>query len=73
MLYEWKEVFIIAALVHICGVTFYGLFASGEEQEWAKGNNEEMNLLDEDAGIDDVNTNMDFDSTNNRSNYGTVS
>ena len=21
--YEWKEVFIIAALVHICGVTFY--------------------------------------------------
>ena len=28
--------FTIAAIVHICGVTFYGLFASGELQPWAE-------------------------------------
>ena len=35
--YEWKEVFIIAAIVHFCGVIFYGMFASGELQPWADG------------------------------------
>ena len=65
--------FIIAALVHICGVTFYGLFASGEEQEWAKGNNEMITLIEEDTGIDELNQEMDFDKDRSRSNYGTVS
>ena len=65
--------FIIAALVHICGVTFYGLFASGEEQEWAKGNNEMITLIEEDTGIDELNQEMDSDKDRSRSNYGTVS
>ena len=32
---EWETVFLIASLVHFCGVTFYAIFASGEKQEWA--------------------------------------
>lgn len=32
---EWSVVFTIAALVHLFGITFYGIFASGELQPWA--------------------------------------
>ena len=32
---EWERVFLIASLIHFCGVIFYGIFASGEKQEWA--------------------------------------
>lgn len=37
---SWKTVFLLAATVHFCGITFYGIFASGELQPWAeaKGN-----------------------------------
>jgi hypothetical protein len=28
-------VWLIASLVHFCGVIFYGIFASGEKQPWA--------------------------------------
>ena len=28
--------FIIAGLIHICGVIFYGIFASGELQPWSE-------------------------------------
>ncbi|CAK9810748.1 Vesicular glutamate transporter 1 [Anthophora quadrimaculata] len=33
--YSWRNVFIIAACVHIFGITFYGIFCSGELQPWA--------------------------------------
>ncbi|CAG2167173.1 unnamed protein product, partial [Oppiella nova] len=33
---EWQDVFIIAGLIHICGVIFYAIFASGELQPWAE-------------------------------------
>ncbi|NWH69480.1 VGLU1 protein, partial [Piaya cayana] len=33
---EWQWVFLIAALVHYAGVIFYGIFASGETQDWAE-------------------------------------
>ncbi|KAJ9581262.1 hypothetical protein L9F63_023559, partial [Diploptera punctata] len=33
---SWKTVFIMAATVHFIGVTFYGVFASGELQPWAE-------------------------------------
>ncbi|XP_047002784.1 vesicular glutamate transporter 1 [Schistocerca americana] len=33
---SWKTVFIMAAMVHLFGVTFYALFASGELQPWAE-------------------------------------
>ncbi|XP_054153828.1 vesicular glutamate transporter 1-like [Oppia nitens] len=33
---EWQDVFIIAGVIHICGVIFYGIFASGELQNWSE-------------------------------------
>uniref|UniRef100_V9IKM6 Vesicular glutamate transporter 3 n=2 Tax=Apis cerana TaxID=7461 RepID=V9IKM6_APICE len=39
---SWKNVFIIAACVHIFGVTFYAIFCSGELQPWADPNMEEQ-------------------------------
>ena len=33
---EWQDVFILAGVIHICGVIFYGVFASGELQEWGE-------------------------------------
>lgn len=33
----WHEVFWIAGGVHLAGVLFYGIFASGEKQLWADG------------------------------------
>ncbi|XP_076632550.1 vesicular glutamate transporter [Colletes latitarsis] len=47
---SWKNVFIIAACVHIFGVTFYGIFCSGELQPWADPSAEEeksWNAMDE--------------------------
>ena len=38
---EWQRVFLIAALIHFAGVTFYAIFASGEKQEWADPPDEE--------------------------------
>uniref|UniRef100_UPI00398E5B97 vesicular glutamate transporter 3 n=1 Tax=Pristiophorus japonicus TaxID=55135 RepID=UPI00398E5B97 len=32
---EWQNVFVIASMVHYSGVIFYGIFASGEKQDWA--------------------------------------
>jgi ACS family sodium-dependent inorganic phosphate cotransporter-like MFS transporter 6/7/8 len=40
---------LIAALVHYSGVIFYGVFASGEKQEWA----DPENLSEEKCGIID--------------------
>jgi ACS family sodium-dependent inorganic phosphate cotransporter-like MFS transporter 6/7/8 len=33
---EWHHVFLIASSIHFIGVIFYGIFASGELQDWAK-------------------------------------
>lgn len=33
---SWSVVFTIAACVHLFGITFYGIFASGEVQYWAE-------------------------------------
>lgn len=33
---EWQDVFILAGVIHICGVIFYGIFASGELEEWGE-------------------------------------
>lgn len=32
----WSIVFTIGGLVHLFGITFYGIFASGELQPWAE-------------------------------------
>ncbi|XP_069132032.1 vesicular glutamate transporter 1-like isoform X1 [Argopecten irradians] len=39
---EWEVVFIIASVVHFLGITFYGIFASGEKQPWADAPSEDM-------------------------------
>lgn len=39
---SWRNVFIIAACVHIFGVIFYGFFCSGELQPWADPNLDEQ-------------------------------
>lgn len=40
---SWVAVFIVAACVHFFGVTFYGIFCSGELQPWAESSLEEQN------------------------------
>jgi hypothetical protein len=39
-------VFTIAACVHLTGITFYGIFASGELQSWAEPTIEEQKAWD---------------------------
>lgn len=54
---EWQYVFLIASLVHYGGVIFYGLFASGEKQEWAEPENtseEKCGILGEDELADET-------------------
>lgn len=43
---EWKWVFLIAAVIHYLGIIFYGIFASGEKQDWAnpKGESEKIEV-----------------------------
>lgn len=41
---EWSVVFTIAALVHLFGITFYGVFASGELQPWAEPPQQEQQV-----------------------------
>lgn len=42
----WTIVFTIAACVHLTGITFYGIFASGELQPWAEPTLEEQKAWD---------------------------
>ncbi|CAO1352353.1 unnamed protein product [Diamesa hyperborea] len=42
----WTTVFTIAACVHLVGITFYGMFASGDLQDWAEPTLEEQKAWD---------------------------
>lgn len=33
---NWRIVFVLAACVHLFGIVFYAVFASGELQDWAE-------------------------------------
>ena len=33
---SWQHVFLITAFVYVLGAIFYGIFASGDRQEWSK-------------------------------------
>lgn len=44
---EWKIIFIIASCIHFAGITFYGIFASGEKQPWADPPEEERGIIEE--------------------------
>lgn len=41
---EWQYVFATASGIHFVGVIFYGIFASGELQDWAEEKSKEENL-----------------------------
>ncbi|KAL1139802.1 hypothetical protein AAG570_006779 [Ranatra chinensis] len=43
---SWKIVFLMAATVHVIGVSFYAIFASGELQPWAEPPEEQKKAWD---------------------------
>lgn len=38
---EWENVFLISSIIHMAGVVFYAIFASGDLQPWAEPPTEE--------------------------------
>ncbi|XP_059790739.1 vesicular glutamate transporter 3 isoform X2 [Balaenoptera ricei] len=73
---EWQNVFLIAALVHYSGVIFYGVFASGEKQEWADPENlseEKCRIIDRDELAEEIELNHEsFTSPRKKTSYGTT-
>uniref|UniRef100_A0A8C6G0E7 Solute carrier family 17 member 8 n=1 Tax=Moschus moschiferus TaxID=68415 RepID=A0A8C6G0E7_MOSMO len=71
---EWQNVFLIAALVHYSGVIFYGVFASGEKQEWADPENlseEKCGIIDQDELAEETELNHEsFASPRKKMSYG---
>eukprot|EP00070_Physeter_catodon_P001721 XP_007103426.1 vesicular glutamate transporter 3 isoform X2 [Physeter catodon] len=71
---EWQNVFLIAALVHYSGVIFYGVFASGEKQEWADPENlseEKCGIIDRDELAEEIELNPEsFTSPKKKTSYG---
>ncbi|XP_004589680.2 vesicular glutamate transporter 3 isoform X2 [Ochotona princeps] len=71
---EWQNVFLIAALVHYSGVIFYGVFASGEKQEWADPENlseEKCGIIDQDELAEETELNHEtFVSPRKKTSYG---
>ncbi|XP_057597188.1 vesicular glutamate transporter 3 isoform X2 [Hippopotamus amphibius kiboko] len=71
---EWQNVFLIAALVHYSGVIFYGVFASGEKQEWADPENlseEKCGIIDQDELAEETELKQEsFASPKKRMSYG---
>uniref|UniRef100_A0A5F9DLX0 Solute carrier family 17 member 8 n=1 Tax=Oryctolagus cuniculus TaxID=9986 RepID=A0A5F9DLX0_RABIT len=71
---EWQNVFLIAALVHYSGVIFYGVFASGEKQEWADPENlseEKCGIIDQDELAEETELNHEtFVSPGKKTSYG---
>jgi hypothetical protein len=72
---EWSHVFLIASIIHFCGVIFYGIFASGEKQPWAdpkeddepqKSNN--IHERDEDDKLKSYGTTLDSNYNTNINN-----
>ncbi|KFO30306.1 Vesicular glutamate transporter 3 [Fukomys damarensis] len=71
---EWQNVFLIAALVHYSGVIFYGVFASGEKQDWADPENlseEKCGIIDQDELAEETELNYEaFVSPRKKMSYG---
>ncbi|XP_043824855.1 vesicular glutamate transporter 3 isoform X3 [Dromiciops gliroides] len=71
---EWQNVFLIAALVHYSGVIFYGVFASGEKQEWADPENlceEKCGFIDQDELLEEMELNHEtFVCPRKKMSYG---
>ncbi|XP_050085285.1 vesicular glutamate transporter 1 [Anopheles aquasalis] len=60
----WSTVFTIAATVHLVGITFYAIFASGELQPWAEP------TLDEQRAWDPVGTGYEKETAFNEATGG---
>lgn len=71
---EWQNVFLIAALVHYSGVIFYGVFASGEKQDWADPENlseDKCGIIDQDELAEETELNHEtFVSPRKKMSYG---
>ncbi|XP_006888581.1 PREDICTED: vesicular glutamate transporter 3 [Elephantulus edwardii] len=71
---EWQNVFLIAALVHYSGVIFYGVFASGEKQEWADPENlseDKCGIIDQDELAEETELNHEsFVGLQKKMSYG---
>ncbi|KAF4091694.1 hypothetical protein AMELA_G00039370 [Ameiurus melas] len=73
---EWQNVFVIASMVHYCGVIFYAIFASGEKQDWAdpeSTSEEKCGIIEEDELAQEVEPNSDSSlTTSKKMSYGTT-
>ncbi|TSK38500.1 Vesicular glutamate transporter 3 [Bagarius yarrelli] len=71
---EWQNVFVIASMVHYCGVIFYAIFASGEKQDWAdpeSTNEEKCGIIEEDELAQETESSCDSSlNTNRMKSYG---
>ncbi|KAK2847988.1 hypothetical protein Q7C36_009670 [Tachysurus vachellii] len=72
---EWQNVFVIAAMVHYCGVIFYGIFASGEKQDWADPettSEEKCGIIGEDELAQETEASYDSSLNTKMKSYGTT-
>lgn len=71
---EWQNVFVIASMVHYCGVIFYAIFASGEKQDWAdpeSTSEEKCGIIEEDELAQETEPGSDSSlSTSKMKSYG---
>ncbi|XP_007250613.2 vesicular glutamate transporter 3 [Astyanax mexicanus] len=74
---EWQNVFVIASMVHYCGVIFYAIFASGEKQDWAdpeSTSDEKCGIIGEDELALETEPGSDSAlATSKMKSYGTTS
>ncbi|KAK3570401.1 hypothetical protein QTP86_019281 [Hemibagrus guttatus] len=73
---EWQNVFVIASMVHYCGVIFYAIFASGEKQDWAdpeSTSEEKCGIIEEDELAQETEPSSDSSlNTSKMKSYGTT-
>ncbi|XP_062860817.1 vesicular glutamate transporter 3 isoform X1 [Trichomycterus rosablanca] len=73
---EWQNVFVIASMVHYCGVIFYAIFASGEKQDWAdpeSTSDEKCGIIGEDELAQETEPSCDSALSSNKiKSYGTT-
>ncbi|XP_056425378.1 vesicular glutamate transporter 3 [Hyla sarda] len=71
---EWQNVFLIAAIVHYSGVIFYGIFASGDKQDWADPESlseDKCGIIDNDELAEETELNNEsFTSPSKKTTYG---
>ncbi|XP_072125414.1 vesicular glutamate transporter 3 [Mobula birostris] len=74
---EWQNVFLIASVVHFSGVIFYGVFASGEKQDWAdpeETQEDKCGIIDQDELAEETELNdSTFIGAKKKTSYGATS